>query len=258
MTMLRNLPWDGVFLAGFAFYAWTRGVHEKRTRHNVQEARHRFPGDTALLALVFVGTVGLPLLYLAAPVLRFADYARPGDSAKHLGEPGPQQRGVFDQKNFHAASVPAVPRAPYRRRLIIRVGAFLFRAQRRAQQLDVVRLVEEPARAQTLGDLAVALGREVREHIDRDLRCAALQRAQHVETAPLRELDVEHHRVGARGEDALDRRPGLSGVAHRLHARNRVQHRLQALPQQPCVFDKKHFHAREYVSPALSWGYLRP
>ena len=139
---------------------------------------------------------------------------------------------------------------PYRRWLIFSVGAFLFRAQCCAQQPDVVRLVEEATRAQALGGLAVAIIREVGEHIDRDLRRPALQRAQHVEPAALSELDVEHHGVGARGEDALDRRARLGGVAHRLHARNRVQHRLQALAQQRCVFDQEHFHSPSMQRPS--------
>lgn len=75
--MLRHLPWDGVFLAGFVVYVWTRGVFEKRTKHNKRDTQFRFPGDTALLSFVFVGTVGLPLLYLAAPVFSFADYHLP-------------------------------------------------------------------------------------------------------------------------------------------------------------------------------------
>jgi hypothetical protein len=52
--------------------------------------------------------------------------------------------------------------APYRRRLIFGVGGFLFEpGERVAQPLDLVRFVEEAARAEALGGLAVAVERMV-------------------------------------------------------------------------------------------------
>ena len=75
--MLRNRPWDIVFLAGFCVYAWIRGVYEKRTRANERQARATFAGHRWLLVFVFVGAVGVPLLYLFSPWMAFADYRLP-------------------------------------------------------------------------------------------------------------------------------------------------------------------------------------
>lgn len=75
--MLRNRPWDLVFLSGFCVYAWTRGVYEKRARINQWRSRATFTGDRWLLALVFVGALGVPMVYLFTPWLAFADVRLP-------------------------------------------------------------------------------------------------------------------------------------------------------------------------------------
>lgn len=70
-------PWDFVFLAGFIAYFWIRGVYIQRTK-KVEKALRRFDRcERLLLALVSVGALLLPVVYLATPWLAFADYTLP-------------------------------------------------------------------------------------------------------------------------------------------------------------------------------------
>lgn len=70
-------PWNAVFLAGFVAYVAIRGVWERRTR-GVETAESRSDRrETALLAVVFVGSLLLPAVYLATPWLAFADTSPP-------------------------------------------------------------------------------------------------------------------------------------------------------------------------------------
>lgn len=70
-------PSNAIFVAGFVAYFVIRGVWEKRTR-GAETVETRFDGrERILLAIVALGTLVLPVLYLATPWLAFADYERP-------------------------------------------------------------------------------------------------------------------------------------------------------------------------------------
>lgn len=70
-------PWDLVFLAGFAVYVGIRHVWTGRTRGQQKTVRAAGAAELALLALVMIGSLLLPVLYLASPWLAFADYRLP-------------------------------------------------------------------------------------------------------------------------------------------------------------------------------------
>ena len=70
-------PWNLVFLAGFVVYIGIRHVYQKRAMA-VETAERRVDGlEKGLLAIVMVGALLLPVLYLFTPLLAFADYALP-------------------------------------------------------------------------------------------------------------------------------------------------------------------------------------
>jgi protein-S-isoprenylcysteine O-methyltransferase Ste14 len=52
-------------------------VYEQRAKSTVKSIVHATPGDRVLLALVFVGSILLPVIFLVTPLLSFADYALP-------------------------------------------------------------------------------------------------------------------------------------------------------------------------------------
>jgi protein-S-isoprenylcysteine O-methyltransferase Ste14 len=70
-------PWDIVFLAGFIAYVVIRGVFEHRTKGNETVVSQVDWRDRAGLAIVFVGSLLLPVIYLFTPWLAFADYRLP-------------------------------------------------------------------------------------------------------------------------------------------------------------------------------------
>lgn len=74
---MRNQPWNSVFLAGFVLYLGIRHKFGRRTRNNEKEVTRADAGDWFLLALVLVGSLLLPVLYLFTPWLGFADYQLP-------------------------------------------------------------------------------------------------------------------------------------------------------------------------------------
>lgn len=74
---MRIQPWNLVFLVGFILYVTIRGVFEQRTKGNVKLVSRRDARELTLLAVLGVGTMLLPLLYLFTPWLGFADYRLP-------------------------------------------------------------------------------------------------------------------------------------------------------------------------------------
>lgn len=66
-------PWNLVFLAGFAVYAGIRHVHEGQAKGQAKVVRRVDGLEKGLLALVGVGCLLLPVLYVFTPVLSFAD-----------------------------------------------------------------------------------------------------------------------------------------------------------------------------------------
>lgn len=71
-------PWNLVFLAGLIVYLGIRHVFMRRTSiGNPSTYRQMDNLERALLGIVAVGTMFLPLLYLATSWLAFADYTLP-------------------------------------------------------------------------------------------------------------------------------------------------------------------------------------
>ncbi len=69
--------WDHVYLYGLIVYIAIRGRFGARTKHNEKVVRRVDVRDRALVALVFIGSMILPLLYLFTHWLAFADYSFP-------------------------------------------------------------------------------------------------------------------------------------------------------------------------------------
>jgi len=74
---MRIQAWNIVFLIGVIVYVWIRGVFGGRTKRNQKVLSRADTRDRTLLALVVVGNIILPALYLFAPWLAFADYHLP-------------------------------------------------------------------------------------------------------------------------------------------------------------------------------------
>jgi len=70
-------PWNIVFLFGFLAYVAIRGVFERRTRGTEMAVRRVDGRERTLMAIVFLGCLLLPVLYLFTPWLAFADYRLP-------------------------------------------------------------------------------------------------------------------------------------------------------------------------------------
>jgi protein-S-isoprenylcysteine O-methyltransferase Ste14 len=71
-------PWNLVFLAGLIVYLGIRHVFMRRTsRGNPSTFRQMDGLERTLLGIVAIGTMFLPLLYLATSWLAFADYTLP-------------------------------------------------------------------------------------------------------------------------------------------------------------------------------------
>ena len=74
---MRIQAWNLVFLIGVIVYVWIRGVFGGRTKRNQKVVSRVDARDRTLLALVVVGNIILPALYLFTPWLGFADCRLP-------------------------------------------------------------------------------------------------------------------------------------------------------------------------------------
>lgn len=74
---MRIQAWNLVFLIGVIVYVWIRGVFARRTKRNQKVVSRVDTCDRVLLAVVVLGNVILPALYLFTPWLGFADYRLP-------------------------------------------------------------------------------------------------------------------------------------------------------------------------------------
>jgi len=70
-------PWNIVFLAGFVVYIGIRHVYGSRLKSEKSVVRRIDGLEKGLLAVVALGSLLFPVLYLFTPVLRFADYRLP-------------------------------------------------------------------------------------------------------------------------------------------------------------------------------------
>jgi protein-S-isoprenylcysteine O-methyltransferase Ste14 len=76
VNLLRP-PTNVVFLAGFVAYLATRHVHLSRVGKPETVTRRVDGLEKLLLALVLLGSLLVPVLYLFTPLLNFANYAQP-------------------------------------------------------------------------------------------------------------------------------------------------------------------------------------
>jgi protein-S-isoprenylcysteine O-methyltransferase Ste14 len=74
---MRIQAWHLVFLIGMIVYVSIRGVFGGRTKRNEKVVSRVDTRDRALVAVVFLGSIILPALYLFTPWLGFADYRLP-------------------------------------------------------------------------------------------------------------------------------------------------------------------------------------
>ena len=74
---MRIQAWNLVFLTGVIVYVSIRGVFGGRTKLNQKVLTRVDRRDRTLVAVVFVGNIILPALYLFTPWLAFADYHLP-------------------------------------------------------------------------------------------------------------------------------------------------------------------------------------
>jgi len=70
-------PWNIVFLAGFVVYIGIRQVFGGRLKAEKSVVRRIDGLEKGLLAVVALGSLLFPVLYLFTPLLRFADYRLP-------------------------------------------------------------------------------------------------------------------------------------------------------------------------------------
>ena len=76
MNLLRH-PWNIVFLIGFVVYLGIRHVFIKRTKEVESVVRRVDSLEKVLMAIVFVGNLLVPVVYLFTPLFGFADYHLP-------------------------------------------------------------------------------------------------------------------------------------------------------------------------------------
>jgi protein-S-isoprenylcysteine O-methyltransferase Ste14 len=74
---MRIQAWNLVFLTGVIVYVSIRGVFGGRTKLNQKVLTRVDRRDRTMVAVVFVGNIILPALYLFTPWLAFADYHLP-------------------------------------------------------------------------------------------------------------------------------------------------------------------------------------
>ena len=77
MSVDLQHPWNIVFLAGFVVYIGIRHVYGSRLKSEKSVVRRIDGLEKGLLAVVALGSLLFPVLYLFTPVLRFADYRLP-------------------------------------------------------------------------------------------------------------------------------------------------------------------------------------
>ena len=77
LTLMQIQPWNIVFLIGFIIYVFIRGVFEQRSKGNVRVLSRSDRRETILIAIMAIGSMLLPVLYLFTPFLGFADYQLP-------------------------------------------------------------------------------------------------------------------------------------------------------------------------------------
>ena len=77
MSVDLQHPWNIVFLAGFVVYIGIRNVFANRVKAEKTAVRRIDGLEKGLLAVVTLGSLLLPVLYLFTPLLRFADYQLP-------------------------------------------------------------------------------------------------------------------------------------------------------------------------------------
>ena len=74
---MRIQVWNLVFLIGMIVCVSIRGVFGGRTKRNEKVVSRADTRDRDLIAVVFLGSIILPALYLFTPWLGFADYRLP-------------------------------------------------------------------------------------------------------------------------------------------------------------------------------------
>ena len=74
---MRIQPWNLVFLIGFLAYVSIRGIFNQRTKSNGKAVSRSDGLEKTLLAIVILGGLLLPVVYLFTPWLAFADYHLP-------------------------------------------------------------------------------------------------------------------------------------------------------------------------------------
>ena len=77
MSVNLQHPWNIVFLVGFVVYIGIRHVYGSRLKSEKSVVRRIDVLEKGLLAVVALGSLLLPVLYLFTPALRFADYRLP-------------------------------------------------------------------------------------------------------------------------------------------------------------------------------------
>ena len=74
---MRIQAWNLIYLVGLIVYIGIRGLFGGRTKRNEKVVSRVDAVDRVLVALVFVGSIVLPVLYLFTPWLAFAYYRLP-------------------------------------------------------------------------------------------------------------------------------------------------------------------------------------
>src|ERR1041384_2105205 len=74
---MSTRTWNIIFQVLFIVYMTIRGVFERRTRGNEKIVRKVDGLEKGLLAIVMIGSLLLPVLYIFSPWLSFADYRLP-------------------------------------------------------------------------------------------------------------------------------------------------------------------------------------
>ena len=77
MSIDLQHPWNIVFVAGFVVYIGIRQVYGSRLKSEKSVVRRIDGLEKGLLAVVALGSLLFPVLYLFTPVLWFADYRLP-------------------------------------------------------------------------------------------------------------------------------------------------------------------------------------
>lgn len=109
-------------------------------------------------------------------------------------------------------------------------------AEQRLDLAHVAAFVEEMAGTGVQADAPVLRVGEIGQHDERDGRGLDMYFAQHVKTAAGREADIEHYRVRAGTQDAIDRFGRACGAADDFDAIDLADQSDKALANQAGVF----------------------